>query len=258
MCTAISVTVEDNYFGRNLDYEHDFGEKITITPRNYCFNFTNGRTIKNHHSIIGTALSFDGYPLYFDATNEKGLSMAGLNFFDNAKYLKKQNDKENIASFEFIPWILCQCETVSEAAALIKKVNITNDAFNEGIKPTSLHWMVADKNESITVEQTKGGMKIYENAVGVLTNNPTFDIQMFNLNNYLSASPKEPENMFFAELNLKSYSRGMGGIGLPGDLSSMSRFVKAWSSVLARLRRMFSRMASRGSQSEEKEPSGKI
>ncbi len=226
MCTAISVTVGDNYFGRNLDYEHTFGEKIVITPRNYKFVFRNGKVCDDHYSIIGAALPFGGYPLYFDGTNEKGLSMAGLNFPGNAKYMEKKNGKENVASFEFVPYVLCSCETVAEAEKLITNINVTDEAFNENMSPTPLHWMIADKDESIVAEQTAAGMKIYKNPVGVLTNNPTFDNQIFNLTNYMSLSPEEPENRFSDKIDLSVYSRGMGGLGLPGDLSSMSRFVK--------------------------------
>ncbi len=71
------------------------------------------------------------------------------------------------------------------------------------------------------------GLKIYENPVGILTNNPTFDMQMFNLNNYMHLTPRTPENTFAEGLELKSYSRGLGAMGLPGDLSSQSRFVRA-------------------------------
>ncbi len=226
MCTAICITLKDNYFGRNLDYEHGFGEKITITPRNFAFKFRNSNMISNHYAIIGMALPYDNYPLYFDATNEKGLSMAGLNFPDNAQYMKNRTNRDNVASFEFIPWILAQCETVSDAEKLIERINITDEAFNDEIKPSPLHWIIADKNSAITVEQTNKGLHVFENPVGVLTNNPTFNIQMFNLTNYLSVSPDEPKNMFSDKLDLKPYSRGMGAIGLPGDLSSMSRFVK--------------------------------
>lgn len=227
MCTAISVTVGDNYFGRNLDYEHTFGEKITITPRNYCFKFRNGRELKTHYSIIGMALCVNNYPLYFDATNEKGLSMAGLNFPDNACYNKRIGGKDNIASFEFIPWVLAQCKTVFDAEKLIGRINITEEAFEKNMPPSPLHWIVADKERAITVEQTDVGLRVYENPVGVLTNNPTFDIQMFNLKNFMSVTPKEPENRFSDKINLAPYSRGMGGIGLPGDLSSVSRFIRA-------------------------------
>ena len=227
MCTAISVTVKDHYFGRNLDYEHTFGEKITITPRNYPFVFRNQKELKSHYAIIGMALPYNDYPLYFDASNEKGLSIAGLNFPDNAKYMKNIYGKDNIASFEVIPWILGRCETVSDAKKLISKINITDEAFSSRVSPSPLHWIIADKQKAITLEQTKSGITVSENSVGVLTNNPTFDIQIFNLSNFMHVSPEEPENKFSDKINLKTYSRGMGGKGIPGDLSSMSRFVKA-------------------------------
>ncbi len=222
MCTAISVTAGDNYFGRNLDWEHSFGEKVIITPRKYPFGFS-----KSHYAIIGMALPMDNYPLYFDATNEKGLSMAGLNFPGNAKYNKPLSSKKNIASFELISAVLSQCANVSEAEKLLYNANITDHAFKENLPPSPLHWIIADKDKSITLEQTEKGLELFNNPAGVLTNNPPFDMQMFNLNNYMALSPYELKNSFSERLFLKSYSRGMGAIGLPGDFSSMSRFVRA-------------------------------
>lgn len=226
MCTAISVTLKNHYFGRNLDYEHTFGEKITITPRSFGFEFTNGEKLKNHYAMIGVALPYRGYPLYFDAVNEKGLSMAGLRFAGYAEYKQKSKASNDVASFELIPWVLSKCKNAVEAKALLEKISITNEAFDDALPPTPLHWIVADRETSIVLEQTKDGLGVYDNPVGVLTNNPTFDIQMFNLRNYLSLSPYEPENNFSDKIELNVYSRGMGAIGLPGDLSSMSRFVK--------------------------------
>ncbi len=224
MCTAIW---QDNYFGRNLDYEHTFGEKVTITPRNFKFSFRNGKKYENHYAITGMALPFNDYPLYFDATNEKGLSMAGLNFPNDAVYNQRMSDKDNVASFELIPYILCGCKSVCEAEDILKNINITDDAFDEKLKPTFLHWLIADENRAITLEQTEKGLCIYENPVGVLTNSPEFSAQMINLKGYLNLTAKEPENRFSDKIALKPYSKGMGGIGLPGDLSSMSRFVRA-------------------------------
>lgn len=228
MCTAISVKANHHhYFGRNLDYEHTFGEKVVITPRNYSFCFRNGEIINNHYAMIGAALPLDGYPLYFEATNEAGLSMAGLNFPGLAVYHKVQEDKDNIASFECIPWVLSQCKTVDEAKKLLEKGNITEEPFKSDVKPTPLHWMLADKNQSLVLEQTKTGLSLHRNDVGVLTNNPHFDVHMYHLSNYMSVSCEEPENKFSSKIHLEAHSRGMGGLGLPGDLSSMSRFVKA-------------------------------
>ncbi len=227
MCTAISLTVNDNYFGRNLDYDHTFGEKVVITPRIYPFTFRNGKCIKAHHAIIGMALPMNNYPLYFDATNEKGLSMAGLNFPENACYNKKSNDKENLASFELIPRVLSVCETVAEARTVMENINITDESFNKATPPSPLHWLIADRHSSITIEQTVSGMHIYENPTGVLTNNPTFDMHLINLSTYSSLSAKEAKNSFCDKLDLSPYCRGTGSIGLPGDLTSMSRFVRA-------------------------------
>lgn len=226
MCTAISVTVKDNYFGRNLDYEHGFGEKITITPRKYGFSFKNGEVTDSHYAIIGMALPHNNYPLYFDATNEKGLSMAGLNFPDNAEYMKRAEGRENIGSYEFIPWILTKCANVSEAESLIENANIIDHAFDESLRTSPLHWLIADRDRAITVEQTEAGLKMYNNPTGVLTNNPPFDFQLQNLANYMSVTSAEPKNMFSDKLYLKPYSQGMGGLGLPGDWSSVSRFVR--------------------------------
>lgn len=226
MCTAISITAGDNYFGRNLDFEYDFGEKIIITPRNFPFNFRNGKTVKNHAAIIGTALSVNNYPLYFDATNENGLSMAGLNFPHFCQYFEKVENKDNVPSFELIPYVLCECKNVDEAKSLLINVNITDEAFDENNKPTPLHFIISDKEKTIVAEQTKDGMKVFDNTVCVLTNSPPFDMQMINLANYMSLSSQKPENKIAEKADLLQYSRGMGAIGLPGDMSSMSRFVR--------------------------------
>ncbi len=227
MCTAISLALGNHYFARNLDYEHTFGEQVTITPRNFVFRFKNGTEIKHHPAMIGMALTFQSYPLYFDATNEQGLSMAGLNFPDYAQYYSAIPGKDNVASFELIPWILCRCSTTADAEQLLRNINITDDAVSASLPPTPLHWIVADKDKAITVEQTRQGITVHENPVGVLTNNPPFDMQMINLSNYMQVTSKEPENKLSHKITLVPYSRGMGGMGIPGDLSSMSRFVKA-------------------------------
>lgn len=227
MCTAATYKTKDFYFGRTLDYEFSYNEEITITPRTYEFKFRNKDSINNHYAIIGMAYVAENYPLYYDAINEKGLGMAGLNFVGNAYYNEHEEGKDNIAQFEFIPWILSQCATVKEAKVLIEKINILNVSFNAQLPLAQLHWIIADVEESITIEAVKEGIKVYENPVGVLTNNPTFDKQLFALNNYINLSNKSPRNIFATDLKLQQYSRGMGAIGLPGDLSSQSRFVRA-------------------------------
>lgn len=226
MCTAVTYKTKDFYFGRTLDYEFSYGDEIIITPRNFEFNFRMGKKMENHYAIIGMAHVAGDYPLYYDAINEKGLGIAGLNFVGNAYYNDCADGKDNIAQFELIPWILCQCETVKEVRELLKNINITNEPFSEKFPLAQLHWIIADKNEAIIVESMKDGLKVYDNPVGVLTNNPPFDKQMFELNKYMNLSPKSPQNNFSNKLNMEYYSRGMGAIGLPGDFSSQSRFVR--------------------------------
>lgn len=227
MCTAITVNAGDNYFGRNLDYEMSYGERIVITPRNYCFSFKHCKESQRHNAIIGMGIVVNDYPLYFDATNESGLSMAGLRFAGNADYGKCIRGKVNVASYELIPWVIANCESVDEAQRLFEDVNITDEAFSPDLPPAPLHWIVADRKKAITVEQTAGGFSVYENPVGVLTNNPEFPMQMLNLSNYMGLSTEDAKNRFSKTVDLRTYSRGMGAIGLPGDMSSMSRFVKA-------------------------------
>ncbi len=226
MCTAATYRTKDFYFGRTLDYEFSYGEEITVTPRNYPFSFRYLPEKREHYAIIGMAHVEEDYPLYYDAVNEKGLGMAGLNFVGNAVYGEVREGKENVAVFELIPYILSQCENTEEARELLGKIQITDTRFKEQLPNGSLHWIIADEKEAITVESVTEGLKIYENAPGVLTNNPPFPMQMFQLNNYMQLSSRQPENLFSDQLSLETYSRGMGALGLPGDLSSASRFVR--------------------------------
>ena len=227
MCTAITYNTKNHYFGRNLDLEYSYKETVTITPRNYPFKFRKAKEINTHYALIGMAYVTDNYPLYYDAINEKGLGMAGLNFPKNAYYNEIDSSLDNIAPFEFIPWVLSQCASIKEVKELLKKINLANINFSDMLPASPLHWIISDKECSITVESVKDGLKIYDNPVGVLTNNPTFDYHMLNLNNYMSLSIEQPVNNFSSKLNFDIYSRGMGALGLPGDLGSASRFVKA-------------------------------
>ena len=261
MCTAVSFVTKDHYFGRNLDYEFSYEESVVITPRKYTFSFRNEMVNKyvagmkcegireecedNHYAMIGVAYVVDNYPLYYDAVNEKGLGMAGLLFAGNAVYFSMEkegipvycsrksleNGEEKcsiyVASYEFIPWILRRCHDVESAVSLLKRIRITDQEFSKELPPSPLHWMLADEKRTIVVEAVEEGLKIYENPVHVLTNNPTFDYHLTNLSNYTALSAYEPDEFFCDAINLPVHSRGMGGIGLPGDLSSSSRFVRA-------------------------------
>lgn len=226
MCTAATYKTKDFYMGRTLDYEFSYGEEIIITPRNYPFKFRYTGEDSSHYAIIGMAHVTNDYPLYYDAVNEKGLGMAGLNFVGNAVYGEPVDGSKNVAQFEFIPWILSKCGNLDEARKALSTLNLVGTPYSDNFPAAKLHWIIADKSGAITVESVAEGLKIYDNPVGVLTNNPPFDRQMFMLNNYMHLSPKQPKNMFPENVGLETYSRGMGALGLPGDLSSASRFVR--------------------------------
>ena len=227
MCTAITYKTKDFYFGRTLDLEYHYRESVTITPRRYPFDFGTAGRMDSHYAIVGIATVSGGYPLYYDAVNERGLGAAGLALWKSAKFHSSRPGRDNIASFELIPWILSQCASAKEARELVGRLNVTDKAFSDDLPPSPLHWMVADRNEAMVIESTAEGIKLYDNPIGVLTNEPPFEFHMMNLNNYLNLTSRPPEDRFSESVPLCAYSRGMGAIGLPGDNSSQSRFVRA-------------------------------
>ena len=227
MCTSIALLQGGGYFGRNLDLEYSFGEQVVIMPRLFPLHFHRLPSPDSHFSMIGMANVAEGYPLYAEAVNEKGLYMAGLNFPGNADYKEEAPGRDNITPFEFIPWLLGQCAGLRDARLLLSRINLVNIPFSEQLPLSPLHWMISDPTGSIVVESLKEGLKIYENPIGVMTNNPPFDYQLFHLNNFMQLSKESPRNSFADGLDLQPYCLGMGAMGLPGDLSSASRFVKA-------------------------------
>ena len=226
MCTALNFDSKNHYFGRNLDWEHSYGERVIITPQRFPIYFREETPMLNHYAIMGMGIVSENYPLYFDAVNEKGLCVAGLNFPGNAVYNVLIDGKYNVAPFEVILWILAQCKSADEAKMLLSRANIIDIRFSREYALTPMHWIISDKTKSVVAEPTYQGLILYDNPTGVLTNSPEFSVHLHNLNNYMTLSVKEPKNTFSPRLRLETYSRGMGAIGLPGDYSSESRFVR--------------------------------
>lgn len=196
MCTAVSF---EHLFGRTLDLDFGYGEEAVLLPRRAKIEFINEGELTDHPAIMGIALMREGVPLWFDAMNEHGVAAAGLSFPEYAVYHAATAGKRNIASFELIPWVLALCKNVTEVKALLQNCNITPDAATPELPPTPMHWMIADREESIVVESVAEGLKVYDNPYGVMTNPPPF-----------------PEQTADTEKDL-----------LPGDWSSHSRFLRA-------------------------------
>lgn len=227
MCTCITYKNGDFYFGRNLDLDCSFGEQVVVTPRNFPLDFRRAGQMNQHYAMIGMASFNSNFPLYAEAVNEKGLCMAGLNFPGNAYYQEVKEAGLELASFEVIAWILGKCASVREAREDLTDLRIVNLNFAEQMPAAPLHWMLADREECLVLEAVREGLKIYENPFGVMTNNPPFEFHKMNMNNYLNLSAESPKNRFSDQITLCPDSQGMGAIGLPGDASSASRFVRA-------------------------------
>ena len=227
MCTAIVYRNGHTYFGRNLDLERGYGECVVITPRHFPLPFRYGLTSTSHYAMIGMAAVRDGYPLYFEATNEVGLSMAGLNFPGNADYQPLCPDKENITPFEFLPWLLGNCANLAQVRQRLSQISLVNAPFSPSLPLSPLHWLISDQDSSIVVEPLEGGLAVYDNPFEVLTNNPPFPYHRIHASNYMSLSVGPAPSRFASSIPMVNYSLGMGALGLPGDFSSSSRFVKA-------------------------------
>lgn len=221
MCTAIVYRGQDSYFGRNLDLHFHYNEAVTITPRKYPFPWD------SLYAMIGIATVNKGYPLYYDAVNEMGLAMAGLNFPEICYYPPICKSKECLAPYELIPWVLSRFSSAKEALQAIRRIRLADIPFSKDFPNTPLHFILCDADACYTIEPTRKGLHIYENPVGVLTNSPDFPYHLYNLSNYQNLSSAQAENRLCPALSLPPYSNGMGAFGLPGDLSSSSRFVKA-------------------------------
>lgn len=227
MCTAISYQTKSHYFGRNLDLERGYGESVIITPRCYRLSLRHLPPLDEHYAMIGTAAVADGHPLYFEATNEKGLSIAGLNFPDNARYADVAKGYDNVASFELIPYLLGKYASLDEVRHALKSMRVVATNFSEALPVSPLHWLISDASASLTLECTIDGMRVHDNPFGVLTNNPTFDYHLTNVSNYMHLHEGPLANRLGNALPVGNYSLGMGALGLPGDFSSASRFIRA-------------------------------
>ena len=227
MCTAFAIKNDNTlYFGRTLDLEYNYNEKIIFTPRNFPLTFRYSKKINNHYSFFGIGIIENNYPLYYDACNEYGLCIAGLNLPFSTEYNTFSNFKINLCSFEIIPYLLSSCKTTYEVKTLLKKCNITNDKFNDNYSTTKLHYMISDNNSSIVIEIINKNIIIYDNPVGVLTNEPSFPSNLEYLNNFSFLSNKNYNLDLGNSLNLTLKTKGSHLIGLPGDNTSISRFIK--------------------------------
>lgn len=228
MCTGIRFC--DNkgnmFFGRNLDWTADYGQKVIITPRGFryksAFLGEMGGT-----AVIGMGIIAEGVPLYFDCANEHGLAVAGLNFPGYAKYAEESiSRKTNVSAYGFPLWVALNYKTVDEVEKALRDVAIVAKPINAKYPVSQLHWLIGDAKRSIVVEYTENGMEVFRDTADVLTNQPGYDWHEENLRNYMNVFPQMPKEVKWNKTKLTAFGSGSLMHGLPGDYYSTSRFVR--------------------------------
>ncbi len=177
--------------------------------------------------MFGIGIMPDEFPLFFDAVNEHGLFAAALNFQGFAHYNDAKAGKINLAPDELIPYVLTHSKNCEEAISLLEDINIIPLPYNQNFSLSYLHFSFSDKEKTIICEPLENTLSVKINKTEVLTNNPDFEKMTFILNNFSSLSPENPIINNPNNLCLYNYSKGLGALGLPGDYSSVSRFIRA-------------------------------
>lgn len=228
MCTSFKLKYKDNYvFGRNLDLEYHFNEGVIGVDSSYFMNYKLEKGAVLNKRLFGIGSLVDDYPLFAEAMNDKGLCIAGLNYPNNCKYFdKEQEGFINLAPYEFINYILMQCDSVDEVKNIAKKIRLIAIPFKEGLPLSYLHYLVSDKDKSIVIEPNEEGLKVYDNPYEVLTNNPSFNFHLENIKQYGNLTNLYHVNNLTNKTDLTPFCIGLNAHGLPGDSSSPSRFVK--------------------------------
>lgn len=231
MCTGLALETKDglHLFGRNMDIEYSFNQSIIFIPRNFkCVKRSNKKELTTKYAVLGMGTIFDDYPTFADGMNEKGLGCAGLNFPIYVSYSKEDIEgKTNIPVYNFLLWVLANFSSVEEVKEALKNANIVDIPISENIPNTTLHWMISDiTGKSIVVEQTKEKLNVFDNNIGVLTNSPTFDWHVANLNQYVSLRYNQVPEFKLGDQALTALGQGTGLVGLPGDFTPASRFVR--------------------------------
>ena len=231
MCTAVRFTDDQGnmFFGRNLDWSFDYGQAVLRTPGDAAVPaaFERPDDPARGHDVIGVGITALGVPLYFDCANDAGLAVAGLNFPQSAHYAAGPVDGAvNVAAYEFPYWVARNFGSVAEVRAALTGVTVVAKAVSDKLPVANLHWIVADATGAIVVECMEDGLRVWEDDVDVLTNEPNFGWHRQNLRNYLTLTDADPAPASWGGAELKAFGSGEGLRGVPGDYSGPSRFVK--------------------------------
>lgn len=235
-CTGIILRSLDGVTvpARTMEFSFDIQSNIVVVPAGTRMTTLalndkeEGFTYTAKYGFVG-ANCLDK-PIVLDGVNEKGLYFGAFYFARNAVFekLTAENRERAISSEELGSWILSQFATVDEVQAELPKMTIVGTWIEEINSVAPFHYTVTDPTgKSLVIEYTRDGMKVFDNKVNVVTNDPTYDWHQTNLNNYIGLGPVNRDAVTVGNLELRPFGLGSGMVGLPGDLSSPSRFVRA-------------------------------
>ena len=231
MCTAITLhTKQDECFlGRTMDFSYDIDPHVFILPRNFEWNhIPNQRRHRNLYRFIGIGQEQNGILAFFDGVNERGFAAAALYFAGYACYKEEAEEgKIPVASFDFLHYILGRCQSVEELTEVANRISIVGLADPVTRTAAPLHWIAADRTGAcVVVEQTKDGLKLHQNPLGVMANSPDFPWHMTNLRNFMNTVPTQKEEACWNTVPLRPFGQGGGTTILPGGYTSPERFVR--------------------------------
>lgn len=230
MCTAITLQSiqRENFFGRTMDFSYPIEPGLYVIPKNYeWYSLITMKKCIDRYSFIGIGQETDGMLGFFDGVNERGFAAAVLYFPGYAYYDLPIKSKEPIASLDFLHYILGRCGSVAELNALLENICIAGlpDPVTQTAAP--LHWIATDRSgKCVVIEQTKIGLKIINNSVGVMANSPDFHWHMTNLRNYMNVSIAQQKEVYWGNISLTPFGQASGTINLPGGFTSPERFVR--------------------------------
>lgn len=230
MCTAITLQSDksDIFFGRTMDFSHHIEPGLYIIPRNYeWYSLATSEKYVGAYSFISIGQKADGMLSFFDGINEQGFAAAVLYFPDYAQYDLPTKNKTQIASLDFLHYILGRCRHVDDLKELLKNIVIVGieDPVTHTAAP--LHWIAVDRiGKCVVIEQTAAGLEVIDNPIGVMANSPDFKWHMANLRNFMNVSVEQQNKVLWGNVSLSPFGQGAGTALLPGSYTSPDRFVR--------------------------------
>ena len=230
MCTAITLqSIQDeNFLGRTMDFSYPIEAGLYVIPKKYeWYSFATSEKYIDKYSFICIGQEMDDILGIFDGVNEKGFAAASLYFNCYAYYDLPINYNDSISSLDFIHYILGRCSSISDLRELLKDKVIIGQQDPVTKISAPLHWIATDRSgECVVIEQTKAGLQIMDNPIGVMANSPDFFWHTTNLRNYMNVSIEQPKEAYWGGISLKPFGQAGGSTPIPGGFTSPERFVR--------------------------------